>query len=147
MLKYHIFYDKINKKGGERIFMKKKILLGIIIAVIVFLVVMICIKQNKGETVSATHENYKLEMVVPDNWFVDNENEVLQRREYQVGFVKTENDIGRWSTASNNVSVILKSFDIYDNKEEVIDSLEHYSEDIPIYTREEFEHVQTEFPE
>lgn len=41
------------------------------------------------------------------------------------------------------------TYDTYFNgyKIETVDSLDYFSEDIPIYTREEFEHVQTEFPE
>jgi len=41
------------------------------------------------------------------------------------------------------------TYDFYFNniRFEVVDSLDYYSEDIPIYTREEFEHVQKDNPE
>lgn len=75
---------------------------------------------NNGKTVSITNEGYKLEMKTPNGWFVDNENEKLQKLEYQAGFVKDEEDIGYWSTSYNCTRVTLKSFDVFDYDKEVV---------------------------
>lgn len=98
---------------------KKKFLLGILLIAICF--TLAGCGGGTGEISTATLDNYKLEMETPKGWFADNENETLQKREYQVGFVKTEDDIGNWYSSLNNADVVLKEFSLLlKTKEDVI---------------------------